>query len=197
MTSTAFLLARARLLRTSLGFAGITLIVFGGIYSLVGVGLGRTLFPSAATGSLIGSDHGAIGSTLIAQPFKDARYFQPRPSAADYDPMAAAASNIARTNPALRARIAGETANVARRDGIQPSEVPGDLVTQSGGGLDPDITPKGADVQVARVARARRLDPGVVRKLVADETEYPRWGILGQPRVNVLRLNIALDSMER
>ena len=133
----------------------------------------------------------------MAQPFADARYFQPRPSAANYDPMAAAGSNMARSNPALRKRIAEGVIAVAKRDGIAPSAVPMELVTQSGGSLDPHVSPTGARVQVARVAKARGLDPAVVQRLVDAETETPQFGLLGQPRVNVLRLNLALDALPR
>ena len=184
-------------LRAPLLFAAIVLIVFGLLYSLAGTALGRMLFPSAATGSLVERDGRAVGSALVAQPFADARYFQPRPSAANYDPMAAAGSNQARSNPDLRTRIAAATAAVAKRDGIAPTDVPMELVTQSGGGMDPHISPAGARVQVARVAKARGLDPADVRKLVDAATEAPQFGLLGQPRVNVLRLNLALDALPR
>jgi len=122
---------------------------------------------------------------------------QPRPSAASYDPMAAAGSNTARSNPDLRKRVDAATAEVAAREGVAPSDVPAELVTQSGGGLDPHLTPAGARVQVARVAKARGLDPRVVQQAVDAATEAPQFGVLGQPRVNVLRLNLALDAQAR
>ncbi len=182
-------------LRAPLLFAAIILLAFGLLYSLAGTALGRMLFPSMATGSLVERDGHAVGSLLVAQPFADARYFQPRPSAANYDPMAAAGSNLARSNPDLRKRIAEATAAVARREGVAPADVPMDLVTQSGGGLDPHISPAGARVQIARVAKARGLDPADVGKLVDAMTEVRQFGLLGQPRVNVLRLNLALDAL--
>lgn len=184
-------------LRAPLLFAVVIIAVFGLLYSLAGTALGRVLFPAQATGSLIEREGRVVGSALVAQPFADARYFQARPSAANYDPMAAAGSNMARSNPDLRKRIAEAVATVAKRDGIAPADVPMDLVTQSGGGMDPHISPAGARVQVARVARARGLDPAEVRKLVDAATEAPQFGLLGQPRVNVLRLNLALDALPR
>ena len=180
--------------RAAVAFALVILIGMGLLYSLAGTALGRALFPQQATGSIVMRDGKMVGSSLIAQPFADARYFQPRPSAAGYDPMAAAGSNLARTNPDLRTRIAEATALVAAREGIAAKEVPVDLVTQSGGGLDPHISPAGAQVQIARVARMRGLDPQLVSKLVAEHTQGPQLGVLGQARVNVLQLNLALDA---
>lgn len=182
-------------LRAPLLFATVILVVFGLLYSLAGTALGRLLFPATATGSIIERNGHVVGSALVAQPFVDPRYFQPRPSAAGYDPMAAAGSNQARSNPDLQTRIAETIATVAKRDGIAPADVPMDLATQSGGGMDPHISPAGARVQVARVAKARGLDPSAVRRLVDAETEAPQFGLLGQPRINVLRLNLALDAL--
>lgn len=184
-------------LRAPLLFAAMILLVFGLPYSLAGTALARMLFPTQATGSLIEREGHVVGSALVAQPFADARYFRPRPSAAHYDPMAAAGSNQARSNPDLQKRIAAASAAVAAREGIAPAQVPGDLVTESGGGLDPDISPAGAQVQVARIAKARGLDPAVVEALVAQAIESLGGGVLGPPRVNVLRLNLALDALPR
>lgn len=184
-------------LRAPLLFAAVILLGFGLSYSLVGATLGRALFPAAATGSTIERDGRVIGSALLAQPFADARYFQPRPSAANYDPMAAAGSNLARSNPDLHKRIAEATLAVAEREGIAPAQVPAELVTQSGGGLDPHLSPRAVQVQVARVAKARGIDIATVEALVAQQTEAPQFGVLGEPRVNVLRLNLALDALAR
>lgn len=181
-------------LRAPLLFAVVVLVVFGLLYSLAGTALGRLLFPAQATGSLVEREGRVAGSALVAQPFADARYFQPRPSAANYDPMAAAGSNLARSNPDLRKRIDEAIASVAAREGIAPSAVPMELVTQSGGGLDPHLTPAGARVQVARVAKARGLDVAIVQQAVDAATEAPQFGVLGQPRINVLLLNLALDA---
>ena len=182
------------LVRASFIFALVILLGMGLVYSLVGTAMGRSLFPPQATGSIISLDGAQVGSLLIAQPFTEARYFQPRPSAASYNPMSAAGSNHARTNPDLRKRIDEATVAVAARDGIAVQNVPGDLVTQSGGGLDPHISPAGARVQIARVAQARGIDVRQVEALVAVHTQGRQFGLLGQPRVNVLELNLALDN---
>jgi len=180
-------------LRAPILFSGVILVGFGLLYSLIGATLGRVLFPSQAAGSVIVQANRVVGSVLVAQPFADPRYFQPRPSAANYDPMAAAGSNMARSNPDLRKRIDEARATVAARDGVAPVNVPIELVTQSGSGMDPDITPAGAREQTARVAKARGLDAAVVDRLVAQHVQPPQFGLLGQPRVNVLLLNLALD----
>jgi K+-transporting ATPase ATPase C chain len=182
------------LLRGALGLAFVSLLVFGGLYTLLGVGLGQALFPSAANGSLIERGGRVVGSSLVAQPFGDARYFQSRPSAAGHDPMAASGSNQARTHPELRERIARARAAVASREGVDPAAVPGELVTASGSGLDPHIGPAAAAIQVARVARARGLTPEAVQALVDRHTEPRQFGLLGEPRINVLELNLALDA---
>ena len=181
-------------LRPSLAFAAVILLGFGFLYSLAGTGIGRVLFPYQATGSLVVVDGTPRGSALVAQPFVDARYFQPRPSAGNYDPMAAAGSNLARSNPDLRARMATLRNQVAQRDGISPDEVPAELVTMSGSGMDPHLSPQGARVQIARVAKARGLNEADVAALVAEHTEPATFGALGEPRVNVLELNLALDA---
>ena len=180
--------------RAALAFAFVILLGMGLLYSLAGTALGRGLFPHQATGSMLRIDGKTVGSSLIAQPFADPRYFQPRPSAAGYDPMAAAGSNQARTNPDLRKRIVETTAAVAAREGIAAQDVPAELVTQSGSGLDPEISPAGAQVQIARVARVWGLDPKQVAELVAAHTQESQFGLLGQSRVNVLELNLALDA---
>ena len=184
------------ILRASITFSVVILLGMGLLYSLAGTALGRSLFPQQASGSIVMLDGKAVGSSLIAQPFVDPRYFQPRPSAASYDPMAAAGSNQARTNPDLRKRIKETTAAVAARDGIAVQDVPAELVTQSGSGLDPHLSPVGAQVQIARVAQARGLAPSVVAVLVTIHTQAPQFGVLGQPRVNVLELNLALDARD-
>ncbi len=181
-------------LRGSIGLSLVALLVMGLLYSLAGAGLGRVLFPYQATGSIIERDGKAVGSSLIPQPFVADGYFQARPSGPHYDPMAAAGSNQARTNPDLRKRIDETRAAVAAREGITAADVPIELITQSGGGLDPHVTPHGAQVQVARVAKARGLEAAQVEQLVAQQTQGPQFGLFGQPRVNVLELNLALDA---
>ena len=128
-------------LRAALGLSLVSLLVMGFAYSLAGAGLGRLLFPHQASGSLIERDGQVVGSALVPQPFPADRYFQARPSGPNYDPMAAAGSNQARSNPDLRKRIDEATAAVAKRDGIAVADVPAELVTQSGSGLDPDLSP--------------------------------------------------------
>lgn len=180
--------------RGALGLTVLTLAGCGFLYALAGVGIGQVLFPDQARGSLVVQGERTVGSTLVAQPFVGERYFQPRPSAAGYNPMALAGSNQARTHADLRARIEEARAAVARRDGVDPSAVPGDLITQSGGGIDPHISAEGAAIQIDRVARARGLDRAVVERAVAAHTEGPQLGLLGQTRVHVLSLNLALDA---
>ncbi|ATS20171.1 potassium-transporting ATPase subunit C [Xanthomonas phaseoli pv. phaseoli] len=181
-------------LRGSLMLAVFTLFGLGLAYSLIATGITGALFSEQATGSLVRVDARVVGSALVAQPFTDARYFQPRPSAAKYDLTAAAGSNQARSNPDLLARIATTRAQVAARDGIAPEAVPGELLTQSGSGLDPHLSPAGAQVQICRVAAARGWPEQRVAALVQAATEAPQFGLLGQPRVNVLALNLALDG---
>ncbi len=181
-------------LRASIGLSLVALLAMGLLYSLAGAGLGRVLFPYQATGSIVESGGKAVGSALIPQPFVADRYFQARPSGPNYDPMAAAGSNQARTNPDLRKRIDEARAAVAAREGIDAAEVPIELITQSGGGLDPHVTPQGAQVQAARVAKARGMDIAQVEQSIAQHTENPQFGLFGQSRVNVLELNLALDA---
>lgn len=193
-TSSPSSTAAAPVWRPALALAGVSLLGFGLLYSLAGVGLGSVLFPHQAGGSLIERDGKVVGSSLVAQPFADDRYFQSRPSAARYDVMALAGSNQARTNPDLRSRIDEARAAVAAREGVAPDAVPSDLVTQSGGGIDPHLSPAAVRIQVARVARARGLPVSEVERLVAEHTAAPQFGLLGAPRVNVLELNLALDG---
>ena len=180
--------------RASLMLALVTLLGFGLLYSLAATGIGGLLFPAQANGSLIERDGQVVGSSLVAQPFAGDGYFQSRPSAAGYDVMALAGSNQARTNPELRARIAGARDAVATREGVAPAEVPSDLVTQSGGGIDPHVSPAAVQIQIARIARARGVDAVVIERLVAAHTQGRQFGLFGEPRVNVLELNLALDA---
>lgn len=183
--------------RAALVLAVVVLAAYGFLYSLAGTMLGRVLFPHAATGSLIERGSKVVGSALVAQPFADARYFSPRPSAAGYDPMAASGSNQARSNPDLRKRLDDALAAVAAREGVARGAVPGDLVTESGGGLDPHVSPAAARLQVARVAKARGLAEADVAALVERHVERRQFGLFGAPRVNVLELNLALDALVR
>ena len=172
------------------------LLVLGAalLYSLLATVVAGALFPAQADGSLLQRDGRVLGSALVAQPFAAPGYFQPRPSGAKFDPMAAAGSNQARSNPELQKRIADARASVAARDGVAPAQVADDLLTQSGSGMDPDISVAAAQQQVARVAKARGLPEARVAALVAAQTQPRQFGVLGQPRVNVLALNLALDA---
>jgi len=174
----------------------LTLLGFGFAYSVAATLLAGAAFPTQAHGSLLRDEGRVVGSLLVAQPFADARYFQPRPSAAKYDPMAAAGSNQARSNPDLVKRIDDTRVAVAAREGVDPRQVPLDLLTQSGSGLDPDISPEAAALQVRRVAAARGLAETRVAELLQQQVQPRQFGVLGAPRVNVLALNLALDRLQ-
>jgi K+-transporting ATPase ATPase C chain len=173
-------------------------LLTGLVYPLVVTAIAQLIWPRQAGGSLILQQDRLVGSRLLAQPFTDDKYFWPRPSAttpAPYDGLASGASNLGPTNPALIDAVKKNLQTLQKSDPSNLQPVPVDLVTASGSGLDPDISPAGADYQVARVARARGLDPSRVRQLVAAHTDLRQWGLLGEPRVNVLELNLALDGL--
>ncbi|MBX5464890.1 MAG: potassium-transporting ATPase subunit KdpC, partial [Clostridia bacterium] len=159
-------------------------------------GLAHLLFPDQAEGSLVVEDGRVVGSRLIGQAFTGARFFHGRPSATPggpYDASASGASNLGPLDPRLREEVAARAEAVRRENGLPPgAPVPSDLVTSSASGLDPDISPEAAFLQVPRVARANRLPEAEVRRLVAEHVVPPQFGFLGQPRVNVLELNLAL-----
>ncbi|WP_419403511.1 potassium-transporting ATPase subunit KdpC [Stenotrophomonas rhizophila] len=182
-------------LRPAIGL-GVASLLLGLAYAVATTGLSAALFPVQAEGSLLLDNHQVRGSRLVAQPFVGDGYFQTRPSAANYDPMAAAGSNLARSNPALQERVAEATRTVAAREGIAVDDVPSDLVTQSGAGMDPELSPAAAAVQVKRVAGNRGLSVEQVQALVQAHTQGPQWGVFGQPRVNVMTLNLALDGLK-
>jgi potassium-transporting ATPase KdpC subunit len=170
----------------------------GIVYPFAVTGLAQLLFPRQANGSLIVRHGVVVGSALIGQPFADARYFWGRLSATmpvAYDGAASGGSNLGPTNPALRAAARARISALRAADPLAPLVVPVDLVTASASGLDPDVSPAAADYQVARVARARGLTVEQVRTLVAARTEGRSLGLFGEPRVNVLELNLALDAL--
>lgn len=176
--------------------ATLTLIlVFGGLYPLLMVLVGGALFPWQAGGSLLWLDGRPVGAALVGQPFAAPVWFHGRPSAVDTDPMATAGSNLATTNPALRVRAAETSAALAAAHGVAPTTLPVDLIAASGSGVDPHISEAAARLQVARVAAARALPVAVVDALVSAAIEPPLFGVLGEPRVNVLRLNLALAGL--
>jgi K+-transporting ATPase ATPase C chain len=183
--------------KTSIRFTLITAVLFGLGYPLLMTGLAKVLFHHQADGSLILQNGQVIGSELIAQSFTSDKYFHPRPSAAGngYDAQNSGGTNLAQSNKALVTRIQGDIDKLAAQNQGKP--VPIDMVTTSGSGLDPDITPDNAYYQVARVAQARGIDQDRLRKLIADHTTARQFGVLGEPRVNVLELNLALDQLTK
>jgi potassium-transporting ATPase KdpC subunit len=184
-----------RNLVTALLYTVVTTVLFGLIYPLVVTGAAQLLFREKANGQLIQQNGQLIGSRIIGQPFTAAGYFHSRPSAAGngYDAANSGGSNYAPTNKKLIDRVAGDVA--ALKPDHPGADVPIDLVTASASGLDPDITPAAATFQVGRIARERHLSEEAVQKLVAQHTEGRQLGFLGEPRVNVLLLNLALDQL--
>jgi potassium-transporting ATPase KdpC subunit len=175
----------------------LTAVLLGLIYPLAITGIAQVVFPGAADGSLVKVEGKIVGSSLIAQAFTRAEYFHPRPSAAGdgYDGMASSASNLGPTDRELVDRVTTDVrAQIAENPGLRFGAVPVDMVTSSGSGLDPDITVASARAQAPRVAAARGTSVGAVLRLVAENTTGRTLGFLGEPRVNVLELNLALDT---
>src|SRR5947208_3880426 len=183
-------------LRPALAILLLMTLITGVGYPLVVTGIAQALFPAQANGSLIVTDGKPVGSTLIGQPFDDPKYFWSRPSAtrpfAD-NAGSSSGSNLSPTNPDLVKAVQGRVDALRAADPGNTAPVPVDLVTASASGLDPHVSPAAALYQVARVARARKLQPDAVRTLVERHTEGRQLGFLGEPRVNVLALNLALD----
>lgn len=184
-------------------FCLMMLVLCGILYSAGITKLGELFFPYKAQGSLLddqnaarGLEQGqARGSVLVAQNFSGDGYFHGRPSAANNDPTATGGSNLAPSNPALRERALADSSAIQTREQITATQIPVDLISASGSGLDPHISPAAAQVQIARVARARGISEAEVTKLIANNTEQKQWGIFGQVRVNVLLLNLGLDQL--
>jgi K+-transporting ATPase ATPase C chain len=183
-----------RNLITAVLYTVVTTVLFGLVYPFVVTGIAQVLFKDKANGQLIQQNGQLIGSRIIGQPFTAAGYFHSRPSSAGngYDAANSSGSNYAPTNKKLIDRVAGDVS--ALQLDHPSTDVPIDLVTASGSGLDPDITPAAAEFQVTRIARERHLSEDAVRRLVTQNTKGRQLGFLGEPRVNVLELNLALDQ---
>jgi K+-transporting ATPase ATPase C chain len=185
-------------LRPAIAITLVLMVITGVLYPGLVTGIAQVLFPHQANGSLISVNGQIVGSELIAQPFAGEQYFHPRPSSAGagYDGGASSGSNKGPTDLKLADTLMAQAVDQAvRLDGAVKGRIPSDLVTRSGSGLDPHISPASAELQVARVARARGLSEDVVRGLVARTTRGRAFGFLGDPGVNVLQLNLALDSL--
>jgi K+-transporting ATPase ATPase C chain len=183
--------------RTSIRFTIVTTLLVGLGYPLLVTGIAEAVFPHKAAGSLILKDGQVIGSELLAQSFIADKYFHPRPSAAGngYDATSSGASNLAQSNKALVDRIQGSIDKLTTENPGKP--VPIDLVTTSGSGLDPDITPDSAYFQAPRVAKARGVPEEQISRLIGEHITSRQLGVLGEPRVNVLDLNLDLDKLSK
>jgi K+-transporting ATPase ATPase C chain len=187
-------------MKTALKAAGLLLVMSfltGILYPLLITGAAKLLFPEQADGSLVVKDNKVIGSALVGQNFVNVEYFWPRPSAIDYNPLPSSGSNLGPTSAALKENIDARRVKLQQESGGS-AEVPAELLCASGSGLDPHISPEAASYQVERIVRARGLD-GEAQKglllLIDEHTEARTFGLFGEPRVNVLKLNLALDSL--
>ncbi len=196
--SAALLSISGRQLLVALRFLIAMSVILGIAYPLLVLGVGRVIAPSKADGSLVTVDGKTVGSSLIGQNFTDPQWFQGRPSAAGsdgYDATSSGGSNLSADSPVLLKAINDRKAAIAKADGVPESAIPDDALTASGSGLDPDISKAYALIQVNRVATARGLEPAAVQQLVESHVSTPLLGFIGQERVNVLQLNIALQSL--
>ena len=186
------------LLRPAISLFVLLTAITGVAYPLAVTGIAKAIFPAEAAGSLIVKEGKAVGSSLIGQNFSDPKYFWGRPSATGpmpYNASASSGSNQGPLNPALGDAVKGRIEAIKAVDRNNVAPIPADLVNASASGLDPHISPEAATYQVARVAGQRHLLPADVKALVDQHTEGRQWGVFGEPRVNVLQLNIALDSL--
>jgi K+-transporting ATPase ATPase C chain len=189
-----------RYIRPSISLLFVMTMLLGVVYPLAITGLASTVFPSQAAGSLIHRGNVLVGSSLIGQSFADPKYFWGRPSATapqPYNGLASGGSNLGPLNPALLDKVAGQVKLLHDADPDNTHPVPVDLVAASASGLDPEISPAAADYQASRVARLRNLPLGTVQSLVTQHQKRALFDVLGEARVNVLELNLALDSLSR
>lgn len=184
-------------LRQSLGLVAIGFMLCGILYCVVNVSIAQIIFPAQANGSLIEHQGKMVGSALVAQSFTGQQYFHPRPSAVDYNPQSVGGSNLAVGNPDLQQQIAERQAKFAHENAINPQDVPNEMLTASGSGIDPDISPQSALLQLKRVAQHRQLTEQQVENIVKQHIQPKQYGLFGQERVNVLQLNLALDQLQR
>ena len=184
-------------IRRGVLFTAMTIVLIGGAYNLLLWSIGQVAFAAQAEGSLIRRPDGTIaGSRLIAQKFTRAEYFRPRPSGVDYNAASTGGTNYGPSNPDHLKAVQERLEAITAEEKVSASQVPSEMVTASGGGMDPHIPPAAAELQVARIAAARGVPPERVRELIRAHTEPPMLGFLGRARVNVLELNLALDQMK-
>jgi K+-transporting ATPase ATPase C chain len=185
-------------IRQGVLFTLVMMMLLGGAYHVVIWGVGRLVFPSQAEGSLIRRSDGTIvGSRLIAQKFSGPEYFQPRPSGVDYNAASTGGTNYGPSNPDHLKAVRERLDTLVKQEGLTAADVPSEMMTASGAGLDPHIPPGAAELQSTRVAIARHLPVERVHELIRAHTEPPTFGFLGRARINVLELNLALDEASR
>jgi K+-transporting ATPase ATPase C chain len=176
-------------------FTLVTMVLLGGAYNVLLVGIGRVVFAAQSEGSLVRRADGTVaGSRLIGQTFTRPEYFHSRPSAVDYNAASTGGSNYGPSNPDHLKLVQERLDAIVAEEKVTPAQVPSEMVTASGGGMDPHIPPSAAELQAPRVAAARNISIDRVRDLIAANTEPPTFGVLGRARVNVLELNLALDG---
>ncbi|NNP77522.1 K+-transporting ATPase subunit C [Acinetobacter sp. Ac_3412] len=183
------------ILRPSLGLILVGFLVAGVLYSAVSISIAQLIFPKQASGSLIEFDGRIVGSSLVGQNFVGEQYFHGRPSAVSYNVDGMAGSNLAVSNPDLQKQMKERTVQFAHNNHISEQQVPNDMVTASGSGIDPDISPESALLQVKRVAQQRHLAEQQLQDLVQQQIQPAQLSLYGQARVNVLQLNLALDQL--
>ncbi|ENW82870.1 K+-transporting ATPase, C subunit [Acinetobacter sp. ANC 3929] len=182
-------------LRPSIGMILVGFLIAGVLYSVVSVSIAQLIFPNQANGSLIELNGQVVGSSLVGQNFVSEQYFHARPSAVSYSVDGMAGSNLAVSNPDLQKQIKERTLQFALHNRIAEQQVPLDMITASGSGIDPDISPESALLQVKRVAQQRHLSESQVKDLVVQQIQPAQLGLYGQARVNVLQLNLTLDQL--